>query len=66
MNGKFIIDDLDLRDSLDETELEADRVAQEGLIPENLWAENNNYRILYRQVGHKEVRKLFFFKKYSI
>ncbi|WP_299980454.1 ImmA/IrrE family metallo-endopeptidase [Desulfobacula sp.] len=94
MNGKFIIDDLDLRDSLDETELEADRVAQEGLIPENLWAEhqvritckvkdvidlsqkadvhpaivagrirfeNNNYRILSRQVGHKEVRKLFFF-----
>jgi len=91
-NGKFIIDDLDLRDSLDENELEADKVAQEGLIPNTLWSnhqaritskvrdvidlahkadihpaivagrirfENNNYKILNRQVGHKEVRKLF-------
>ena len=90
--GKFIIDDLDLRDSLDENELEADKVAQEGLIPKTLWIDhqaritckvkdvidlaqkadvhpaivagrirfkNNNYKILHRQVGHKEVRKLF-------
>lgn len=36
-NGKCIIDDLDLRDALDENELEADKVAQEGLIPNKLW-----------------------------
>ena len=29
--------------------------------PRSVAFENNNYRILYRQVGHKEVRKLFFF-----
>ena len=91
-NGKFIIDDLDLRDSLDENELETDKIAQEGLIPKTLWIdhqaritckvkdvidlaqkadvhpaivagrirfENNNYKILHRQVGYKEVRKLF-------
>ncbi len=91
-NSKFIIDDLDLRDSLDKNELEADKVAQEGLISNTLWTnhqarttckvrdvndlarkadihpaivagrirfENNNYRILHSQVGHKEVRKLF-------
>ena len=91
-NGKFIIDDLDLRNSIDENKLEADKVTQEGLIPNTLWTnhqarttgkvrdvidlaykadihpaivagrirfENNNYTILNRQVGHKEVRKLF-------
>jgi HTH-type transcriptional regulator/antitoxin HigA len=91
-NDKCIIDDLDLRDSLDENELDADKVAQDGLIPSDLWAnhpvritrkgqdvidlankadvhpaivagrirfENNNYRILNRQVGHKKIRKLF-------
>ncbi len=91
-NDKCIIDDLDLRDSLDENELDADKVAQDGLIPNDLWAnhpaitthkvqdvidlankadvhpaivagrirfENNNYRILNRQVGHKKIRKLF-------
>jgi HTH-type transcriptional regulator/antitoxin HigA len=91
-NDKCIIDDLDLRDSLDENELDADKVAQDGLIPNDLWAnhparitrkvqdvvdlankadvhpaivagrirfENNNYRILNRQVGHKMIRKLF-------
>ncbi|MFA5904719.1 MAG: ImmA/IrrE family metallo-endopeptidase [Desulfobacula sp.] len=91
-NDKCIIDDLDLRDSLDENELEADKVAQEALIPNNLWInhqarlthkvqdvidlankadvhpavvagrirfENNNYGILHRLVGHKEIRKLF-------
>ena len=90
--GQCIIDDLDLRESLNDNESEADRVAQEALIPDELWFghnarvtrkvgdvidlaakadihpaivagrirfENNNYRILHKQVGHRQIRKLF-------
>jgi HTH-type transcriptional regulator/antitoxin HigA len=90
--GQCIIDDLDLRDSLNDNESEADKVAQEALISNDLWfshparlthkvgdvvdlaakadihpaivagrirSENNNYRILHNQVGHRQIRKLF-------
>ncbi len=90
--GQCIIDDLDLRDSLNDNESEADKVAQEALISNDLWFshparltrkvgdvvdlaakadihpaivagrirfENNNYRILHNQVGHRQIRKLF-------
>lgn len=89
---KCIIDDLDLMSSLDEMERDADRTANDALIPNHLWEAHSasktatladvldlasqagvhpavvagrvrytqhNYRILARQVGHGEVRRLF-------
>lgn len=91
-DNQCIIDDLDLRDSLDDFEVEADLLAEESLIPNQLWSEhaarttrkikdvkdlarkadihpaviagrirfeNNNYKLLSRHVGLREVRKLF-------
>lgn len=91
-DGQCIIDDLDLRVALDDFEKEADRVAQESLIPNQMWLshparktrkikdvvalarkadvhssivagrirfEEDNYRILSRQLGQGEVRKNF-------
>lgn len=90
--GKCIIDDLDIVDSLDSLEKEADFLAQNELIPPQLWSshparltgrkknvkdaakkldihpaiiagrvrfEQNNYRILSREIGHREVKKHF-------
>jgi len=37
IEGKCIIDDLDLRESQDEIEREADELGRESLIPSNLW-----------------------------
>lgn len=39
--GQCIIDDLDLKESLNDTESEADKVAQEALIPHELWFNHN-------------------------
>ncbi len=91
-DGQCIIDDLDLRVALDDFEKEADRVAQESLIPNQMWLshparktrkikdvvalarkadvhssivagrirfEDDNYRILSRQLGQGEVRQHF-------
>ncbi|WP_321401179.1 ImmA/IrrE family metallo-endopeptidase [Maridesulfovibrio sp.] len=88
-----IIDDLDVNSALNEKEIEADTLAQEALIPNELWIkskakqtskiedviklsreadinpaivagriryEKNNYRLLAKHVGHKNVRKLFY------
>ena len=90
--GQCIIDDLDLRDSLNDNESEADQVAQEALISNDLWFshharltrkvadvidlaakadihpaivagrirfENNNYKILHKQIGHRQIQNLF-------
>ena len=92
VEGHCIIDDLDIIDSLDKLEKEADNVAKDALIPSQLWSnhpaqltgriedvndlakkldinpaivagrirfEKNNYRILSRQVGHREVKRHF-------
>jgi HTH-type transcriptional regulator/antitoxin HigA len=92
VEGHCIIDDLDIIDSLDKLEKEADNAAKDAIIPSQLWSnhpaqltgriedvndlakkldinpaiiagrirfEKNNYRVLSRHVGHREVKRHF-------
>ena len=54
IEGQCIIDDLDLRDSRDEVENEADALARESLIPSHLW----NSHPARKSAKHKDVLDL--------